>query len=76
MTKWVAEGRCNTRRDVFHTNKDCQGLDRSTVREVTENELEHFDLRLCQYCNPDVKANNPSEQDRSHLKALKEAAEE
>lgn len=76
MTKWVAEGRSNTRRDVFHTNKDCQGLDRSTVRKATQNEIEYFDLRLCKYCDPDVKANNPKDQDKSYLKALKEAAEE
>jgi len=76
MTKYVTEGRCNTRKSVFHTDKECQGLDRSTVREATQNEIEYFDLRLCQYCNPDIKANHPTDQDRSHLKALKEAAEE
>jgi len=76
MTKYVAEGRCNTRKSVYHTSKDCQGLDRSTVREATKNEIEYFELRVCQYCDPDVQPNNPSEQDRSHLNALKEAAEE
>lgn len=76
MTKYVAEGRSNTRRDVFHTDKECQGLDRSSVREATENEIEYFELRLCQYCNPDVQPNSPKQQDQSHYEALKEAAEE
>lgn len=76
MTKWVAEGRSNTRRDVFHTDKDCQGLDRSTVREATENEIEYFELRLCEYCDDDIQPNNPRDQDQSYYKALREAARE
>jgi len=76
MTKYVTEGRSHTPMNVYHTDKQCQGLDRSTVREATQNEIEYFDLRLCKYCDPDVKANNPKDQDKSYLKALKEAAEE
>lgn len=76
MTKYVAEGRSNTRMDVYHTDKTCQGLDRSTVREATQNEIEYFELRLCRFCDKDVKANDPTNQDQSYQKALKEAAKE
>jgi len=76
MTKYVTKGRCNTRKSVYHTNKDCVRLDRSTVREATQNEIEHFELRLCDYCNPEVDAAQPQKQSRKHYKALQEAAEE
>lgn len=75
MTKYVAKGRSNTKINVYHISKDCQALDHSTVREATQNEVEYFDLRLCQYCNPDVQANNPRNQDQSYQKALQDAAQ-
>lgn len=76
MTKYIAEGRANTQQRVYHTNEDCQRLDRSTVREATENEVEYFELRLCQYCNPDINPTVQQDQSKAHYNALKEAAEE
>lgn len=76
MTKYVCEGRANTRQSVYYTNKDCQRLDRSSVREATRNEIRHFELRLCKFCNPDADAIQPQDQSKAHYNALKEAAEE
>jgi len=51
MTKYVATGRKNTTRTVYHTDKECNRLSRSTVRETTQNEIEHYDLELCEACS-------------------------
>jgi len=59
MTKYVACGRSNTRKDVYHTDKDCRRLSKSDVREATTNEVAYFELAECHIC----KHGNPGAHD-------------
>jgi hypothetical protein len=60
---------------VYHTNKECHTID-SRVREVSDSELQHHELKLCQWCDPDIEHPNKGvEQDHSYQKLLKEAGE-
>lgn len=73
MTKYVPTGANVRSNQVYHTNKDCECL-KSSVREVTENELKHHELRLCEWCDPDKDPNAQFEQDHSYQERLKRAA--
>jgi len=75
MTKYVIGGRSNSRRNVYHTQTDCQTITKSEVRPVSENEIAYFELDLCEHCDPDKTPNDNGEQDRSYLKALQREAE-
>jgi len=76
MSKYVHTDRKNTKKNVYHSSRECKRL-KGNGRPVTEAEIEYHELRLCQWCDPDVEHPNAQrEQDYSYQKALKEAAKE
>ena len=76
MTKFVSANRSNSRKEVYHNNKECQRI-RSDTRVVSESEIEYHELKLCAWCDPDISNPNVQyEQDRSYQAALKEAAKD
>ena len=76
MTKYVRIGRRNSKKEAYHTNRNCKRLE-SDTRPVPQSEIEYHDLTLCQWCDPEVENPNAQyEQDHSYQKALKQAAKE
>lgn len=74
--KFVHTDRKNSKKNVYHTDRDCTRL-KGNGRPVTEAEVEYHELRLCQWCDPEIEHPNAQyEQDFSYQKALKEAAKD
>lgn len=48
--KYIGKGQWSTRKNVFHTDPDCNfGPD--NVREVSDEEIEFHNMRICRWCN-------------------------
>ena len=72
--KYISVDRKNSKKCVFHINTDCNRI-KSTVRPVDKAEIRYHELKLCQYCNPNIDdPQNRSKQDKTYQKALKAAA--
>jgi Zn ribbon nucleic-acid-binding protein len=70
--KYVSPNRGKNCRKVYHTNPECQTVE--TIRPASDHEIEHQELALCAYCDPE-KTPTKTEQSRDHYKALKKAAQ-
>jgi hypothetical protein len=73
MTKWIRSNTSNTNKSCYHTDPDCEHLDEK--RPVSEIEIEYHNLRECAFCDSDKDPRPNEEVDRSHYRALQEAAE-
>jgi len=38
------------KRGIFHTDRDCHYVERGTMRELDERDIERYDLEECHYC--------------------------
>lgn len=38
--------------NVYHTNKECRAIG-DNIKEVTDSEVEYYDLRECKFCSND-----------------------
>jgi len=71
-TVWVAANATGGNCDVYHSDRDCQGLTQAkTVNEWRAEEIQEW-RELCQLC-ADSKVEQ--EHDRSYYHALKKEAE-
>jgi hypothetical protein len=76
MSKYVHTDRKNSKKNVYHIDRNCTRL-KGTGRPVSDSEIEYHNLRLCQWCDPDVDHPNAQHnQDYSYQEALKEAAKD
>lgn len=74
MKKYISVDRKNSKKTVFHTDRNCVRI-KSNIRPVDETEINHHDLRLCKFCDPEIDDPiNRSKQDLSYQQALKENA--
>lgn len=73
MNKFIPSHGGKRSNNVYHTDKECP-TPKANVREVTENEIQHHELELCQWCDPETDHPNAGvEQDHSYRKFLREA---
>lgn len=50
MTKWRTVMATNVDNNVYHTNKECRAIG-DNIKEVTDSEVEYYDLRECKFCS-------------------------
>lgn len=73
MSKYITSDGSKRNNRVYHTNPNCSTL-KADVREVTQSEIQHHELELCQWCDPEIDHPNAGvEQDHSYQKLLQEA---
>lgn len=76
MTKYIRANSRNSKKTVYHTNKDCNRVT-GDVRIVDQSEIDFHELTLCTWCDPTVEDPNAQyEQDFSYQEALKDAAKD
>ena len=74
MTKYIHVDSNNSRKTVYHTDENCTRL-KPGYRPVTESEIEYHNLRLCEWCDPEITHPGANtDQDHGFQEALKEAA--
>jgi len=69
--KYVSPNTGKNHKIVYHTDPECQSVE--NVRPASELEIEHHNLDLCAYCDPEREPTK-STQSRKQYNALKEAA--
>jgi hypothetical protein len=69
--KYVSPNTGQNHKLVYHTDPNCRSVE--NVRPASDHEIEHHNLDLCEYCDPEKNPTHTN-QSREHYKALKEAA--
>lgn len=71
---YVSVDRRSSKRVCYHLKHDCDRLN-GTTRPVTMSEIRFHEMRLCQYCNPNIPdPQNRAKQTLKYQNALKEAS--
>lgn len=66
MKKYVAARSTVGKRGVYHTDKDCWTIRKKDTRTASENEIEHYDMRLCKWCADEANRNTDGYCDYAH----------
>jgi hypothetical protein len=72
-TTYIRINTKNSDKTCYHIDPDCARLEE--YREVSQDEIQYHNLTLCEFCDPD-KNPRDADQDKSHYRALQEAANE